>query len=236
MGIPVAKHGNRSVSSSCGSADVLERLGVRIDAPADAARRCLDRAGICFLFAPRYHAGLRFATGVRQALATRTIFNVLGPLVNPARPPVQVLGVYDPALCAPIARTLALLGCEAALVVHGSGLDEIALHGPTRAAVLRDGGVDVVEITPARAGLPHFDLDRLRGGGPGHNADLLEDLLRGRGREPHVACVALNAGALAWIFGAAHSLEAGTSRALDTIRSGRCMDRLELLAEVSRGA
>lgn len=236
MGIPVVKHGNRSVSSRCGSADVLERLGVKIDAPPGVARRCLDEAGLCFLFAPLYHKGLRFAMPVRRALGTRTIFNVLGPLVNPARPAVQVMGVYDPSLCAPLARTLGLLGCEAALVVHGSGLDEIALHGATTAALYRGGALDQFEIWPEQAGLPRFPLEAIRGGEPDRNASKIAALLGGEGEEAHVAAVAMNAGALAWVFGTAGSLESGASLALDAIQSGRCRERLELLGEISHGA
>src|SRR5512135_727867 len=139
MGLPVAMHGNRAVSSRCGSADVLEAAGLRLDAPPEVARRCLDELGICFLFAPLYHSGVRHAMPVRRALATRTIFNLLGPLSNPSHPAIQLMGVYDPALCRPLALTLGLLGADTALVVHGEGLDEIALHGTTTAALWRDG-------------------------------------------------------------------------------------------------
>jgi len=236
MGIPVAKHGNRSVSSSCGSADVLEQLGVRIDAPVEVARRCLDEVGLCFLFAPSYHQGLRHAMPVRRTLSIRTIMNVLGPLVNPARPPVQMVGVYDPALCAPLARTLGLLGCEAALVIHGSGLDEVALHGPTRAALFRDGGVVELTIKPEHAGLDTLPLGQLEGGGPEHNAARLLELLSGQGSDAHAAAVAINAGALAWIFGEAADIRGGTDLALEVIASGRAAARLDRLARLSHGA
>lgn len=236
MGIPIAKHGNRSVSSSCGSADVLERLGVRIDAPIHVARRCLDELGVCFLFAPAYHQGLRHAMPVRRTLAIRTIMNLLGPLVNPARPPVQMVGVYDPALCAPLARTLGLLGCEAALVVHGSGLDEVALHGPTRAALYRDGGVIDLIIRPEHAGLDTLPLGQLEGGDPDCNAAALDAMLRGRGSDPHAAAVAINVGALAWVFGAAATIRDGVDQALEIIASGRAGARLDRLARESHGA
>ena len=137
-GLPIAKHGNRSVTSKCGSADVLEQLGVRLDVSPETSRRALDQAGICFLFAPQYHPGLRHAGPVRRALKVRTVMNMLGPCVNPARPAVQLLGVADPALLEPVATTLAGLGVERALVVHGAGLDEVALHGETEA--IRDQG------------------------------------------------------------------------------------------------
>ncbi|MBW2276070.1 MAG: anthranilate phosphoribosyltransferase [Deltaproteobacteria bacterium] len=236
MGIPLAKHGNRSVSSSCGSADVLEQLGVKIDAPVEVARRCLDEVGLCFLFAPSYHQGLRHAMSVRRTLSIRTIMNVLGPLVNPARPAVQMVGVYDPALCVPLARTLGLLGCEAALVVHGSGLDEVALHGPTQAALLSDGGVIELTIRPEHAGLDTLPLGQLEGGGPERNASKLRSLLEGRGNDAHVAAVAINAGALAWVFGNVADIRGGTDLALEVIGSGRAAARLERLARLSHGA
>lgn len=236
MGIPVAKHGNRSISSKCGSADVLEMSGVRIDAPAEVARRCLDDMGICFLFAPGYHPGMRFAMPVRQQLRTRTVFNLLGPLVNPARPEVQIMGVFDPERCLPLARTLGMLGLRSALVVHGSGLDEIALHGPTRACLMKNGEVEELEITPEKAGLAPCDLADLRGGTPEENAASLKALLAGTGPRAQLEATAINAGALTWIFGKASDLKEGTGMALDTLRSGRCLERLTAWAEASHGA
>ncbi len=236
LGIPVAKHGNRSVSSKCGSADVLEQLGVRLDAPTDVARRCLDEAGICFLYAPQYHAGVRFAMPVRRSLRTRTIFNLLGPLVNPSRPAVQLMGVYDPKLCVPIAETLHLLGCERALVVHGSGLDELAIHGTTTAALLQDERVSELEICPEEAGLERHTLDELAGGEPEENAAHLRRLLAGDGPRAHNAAVAFNAGALAWLSGRAETLADGVEQALRALRSGELVDHFERFAEVSRGA
>jgi anthranilate phosphoribosyltransferase len=235
LGIPVAKHGNRSISSSCGSADLLERLGVALDPSPATARGCLDEAGICFLFAPSYHPGMRHAMPVRNALGVRTLFNLIGPLVNPAAPPVQVLGVYDPKLCRPMAETLALLGCEAALVVHGSGLDEIALHAETRAARLADGRVEMLELHPSDAGLSRHGLDSLRGGGPAENAAQIEALLAGRGKPAHTDAVALNTGALAWIFGLCPDLKAGTELALEALAEGRAAKTLAQLVELSHG-
>lgn len=236
MGIPVAKHGNRAISSRCGSADVLEQLGVRLEAPPRVARRGLDEIGLCFLFAPQYHAGVRHAMPVRKALGTRTIFNLLGPLANPARPSLQIVGVYDPALCRPLALTLGLLGADAALVVHGSGLDEIALHGTTRAALWMDGRSIELELTPEEAGLERAPLEALAGGDPAENAAALRALLEGRPSGPYRDAVALNAGALAWIAGRAESLAEGTSRARATIDSGRAAARLDRWIEVSHGA
>ena len=236
LGIPVAKHGNRSVSSRCGSADVLEAAGIRLDAPPESARRALDEIGICFLFAPAYHAGVRHATPVRKALGTRTIFNLLGPLANPSRPPLQLMGVYDPALCAPIARTLGMLGAETALVVHGSGLDEVALHGRTTAALWRDGRLTELEITPEEAGLERRPLHEIGGGTPEANLELLVSILEGKGPPSCAAAVALNAGTLAWVTGRASTLAAGATRARDAMAGGGAARRLARWVELSHGA
>ena len=234
MGLAVAKHGNRSISSQCGSADVLEAVGVSIDAPASVARRCLDEAGICFLFAPQYHAGMRYAMPVRRALGVRTVFNLLGPLLNPGRPRHQLVGVYDPALCEPVAETLGLLGCEGALVVHGGGMDEIALHAPTTCALWRDGRVETMTITPQDAGLSEHPLSALGGGDVAQNSAWLRDVLAGRGTEAHNAAIALNAGALCWVAGRASDLRAGVAQALDTLRAGAAAERLAHWAAVSQ--
>jgi len=236
LGIPVAKHGNRAVSSRCGSADVLEAAGVRLDASPSGARRCLDEVGLCFLFAPQYHAGVKHAMPVRRAFGTRTIFNLLGPLVNPARPPLQVVGVYDPALCEPLAATLRLLGVKAALVVHGDGLDEIALHGPTRAVLARDGRLRELELTPEEAGLGRRPLGALAGGTPADNAEALQALLEGRENGAYRDAVSLNAGALAWLAGMADSLADGVELAARALSTGRAARRLRRWIEVSRGA
>lgn len=236
MGIPIAKHGNRSISSKCGSADVLEMLGVKIDAPAEVARKCLDEVGICFLFAPGYHPGMRFAMPVRQKLKTRTVFNILGPLANPARPAVQIVGVFDPARCVPIAETLNQLGLEAALVVHGAGLDEIALHDQTTCALLENGRVTPMTITPEEAGFGSVPIEALKGGTPEENAATLKNLLSGKGEAAHVDAVSINAGALAWIFGNAVDLESGCALAKETLMAGKAIDRLNRFAEVSNGA
>jgi anthranilate phosphoribosyltransferase len=224
-GSKMAKHGNRSVSSRCGSADVLEQLGLRIDAPPSVALRCLEQAGICFLFAPQYHAGVRHAMPVRRALGVRTMFNLLGPLANPARPAHQLIGVYDPLRCRPLAETLHLLGTKRALVVHGSGLDEIALHGPTTAALLEEGEVRDMTISPADVGIEEAPLNALRGGEPEENATWLRSLLDGQATDAHIAAVAINAGAMLWISEQAASHREGTAKANEIIRSGRAAER-----------
>lgn len=235
-GMTIAKHGNRSISSKCGSADVLEQLGVRIDAPPEVSRRCLEQAGVCFLFAPQYHAGVRHAMPVRRALGVRTIFNLLGPLANPALPTVQLMGVYDAARCETLARTLGKLGCEHALVVNGDGLDEIALHAETRAAHLQNGEVTMEVLTPESVGLSPRPLDALRGGDPKDNARWLAALLAGEGEPAHAEAVAINAGALLWLGGVADDHRRGTELALSLIAAGKPAERLEKLREVSGGA
>lgn len=233
MGLHVAKHGNRSVSSRCGSADVLEQCGVKIDAPAAVARRCLEVERICFLFAPQYHAGMRHAMPVRRALGVRTIFNVIGPLANPAKPRWQVMGVYEPELCEPLAQTLGLLGAASALVVNGGGIDEIAIHGPTRAALWRDGALTRITIEPAQLGVPPRPIEALRGGDGPENGIWLRALLGGAGDDAHVDAVALNTGALLWVSGRVVDLRAGFLAAREVLREGRALSRLERWAELS---
>lgn len=234
-GLPVAKHGNRSVTSRCGSADVLERLGAKIDVGADVSRRALDETGICFLFAPLYHPGLRHAGPVRRMLKVRTIMNMVGPCVNPAEPGVQLLGVADPALLQPVARTLAALGVARALVVHGSGLDEIALHGETLAVRVSDGDLEEVTIRPEDAGLERRPVQVLRGGGPEENAERLKALLLGYGLDAETEVVALNTGALLMIAGLAGTLRDGVGMALDTMRSGDAYRRLQMFVQATHG-
>lgn len=236
LGIPVAKHGNRSVSSRCGSADVLESLGVKLDVSPEVSRRCLDEAGVCFLLAPQYHPGVRHAMPVRRTLATRTMFNLLGPLANPARPTWQLMGVYDPRLVAPLAETLGLLGCQAALVVHGSGHDELALHGSSTVARWQQGRLDTMVITPEGAGVQPAAPDALAGGDPGENATWLRGLLEGRGTTAQVDAVALNAGALAWVAGRDATLPGAVARAREAILGGRTAGRLQRLVEITNGA
>jgi anthranilate phosphoribosyltransferase len=236
LGIPIAKTGNRSVSSRCGSADVLERLGVKLDPAPDIGRKCLDQAGVCFVFAPQYHPGVRHAAPVRRALKVRTVFNLVGPIANAARPPWQMMGIYDPALCEPAARTLQLLGRKVALVVHGSGLDEVALHGPTTGVLLRDGELRHITITAAEAGLRRAPIEALTGAGPEENAEWLATLLEGRTRGPHADAVALNAGTLAWIVGLRSTLKEAVMLAREALAGGGGARRLSRLVELSNGA
>jgi anthranilate phosphoribosyltransferase len=234
-GLPVAKHGNRSVTSRCGSADVLEHLGVKLDVSPDVSRRALDETGLCFLFAPAYHPGLKHAGPVRRALKVRTIMNILGPCVNPAEPPVQLLGVAEPRLLEPVAAVLDGLGVKRALVVHGGGLDEIALHAETEAVRLTDGRIERLTIAPEQAGLERAPLNSLRGGGPEENAERLKALLMGHGTTAERSAVALNAGALLATAGTAGDLKQGAEMALAALGSGRALTVLRGLVEISNG-
>jgi len=234
-GLPVAKHGNRSVTSRCGSADVLEQLGVKLEVAPATSRRALDEVGVCFLFAPQYHPGLRHAGPVRRALKVRTVMNVLGPCVNPARPSVQLLGVADPRLVEPVARTLAGLGVAKALVVHGAGLDEVALHGETAAACIVDGEVNTLAIRPEEVGIDRAPLAALRGGGPEENAERLKALLLGYGTAAETAAVALNAGALLMTAGLADTLAEAVDLARQALASGEPHRRLDALVAITNG-
>ena len=234
-GLPVVKHGNRSFTSKCGSADVLEALGARLDLTPLESREILDRTGFCFLLAPHYHPGIAHAGPVRRALKVRTIMNLLGPCLNPARPPIQLLGVPEPRLLGPIAETLRAIGVERALVVHGSGLDEVAIHGFTRAVRLSGGELEELEITPEEAGLRRLPLEQIVGGDPGKNAKRLKAVLSGAGKEADESVVVLNAAALLLTAGRAENLRRGTVLALDAIRGGGALKVLESFVEASRG-
>ena len=230
----VAKHGNRSVSSSSGSADVLEALGVAIDLAPAAIARCIDEAGVGFLFAPAHHRATRHAVAPRRELGVRTIFNVLGPLTNPALAPNQVIGVYQESLVEPMARALGLLGSRHVLVVHGSdGLDELTITGSTRVAELRGGEVNSYQVTPEQFGLARGDVDSLIVETPQQSAALIERVLAGT-VGPARDVVALNAGAGIYVAGLAGDFAAGVERALDSIDSGAARARLERLRSLSR--
>ena len=232
-GAKVAKHGNRSVSSKSGSSDLLAQFGIDLTMSPDTASRCLDALNLCFLFAPHYHGGVKHAGPVRQALKTRTLFNVLGPLINPARPEFMLLGVYSPELVLPIAKVLKALGTKRAMVVHGSGLDEIALHGNTQVAELKDGDIIEYQLTPADLGVPLAQITDLEGGEPAKNALITEAILQGRGTDAHTNAVAINAGCALYVCGIADSVKAGTLLALATIQSGKAFELLSQLAKVS---
>jgi anthranilate phosphoribosyltransferase len=234
-GLPIAKHGNRSVSSRCGSADVLEALGAKIDLPPQAARRLLDETGFCFLFAPAYHPGMKHAALVRRQLSVRTIMNLLGPCINPARPPVQLLGVADPRMLRRIAETLDAMGVEQALVVHGSGLDEVALHGETLGVRLAHGEISHCLISPEDAGVERAPLNVVTGGDPAENAARLRTLLEGRGSPAESDITILNTAALLHTAGKVGTIREGAGIAREALRSGGGAKVLDAFIEASRG-
>jgi anthranilate phosphoribosyltransferase len=227
-GVPVAKHGNRALSSKSGSADVLRALGVDIDADFAVVRQCLWEIGIGFLMAPRHHSATRHVAPARVELGTRTIFNLLGPLSSPAKAPRQLVGVFAPEWVRPMAEVLGRLGLERAWVVHGSGLDELTTAGVTTVAALDRGKVETFEVVAGDVGLPPARLEDLRGGEPQYNARLMRDLLAGAGG-PLRDIVLLNSGAALLVAGRASELADGielAARSLDSGAARRVLDDL----------
>jgi anthranilate phosphoribosyltransferase len=230
-GVKVAKHGNRSASGSCGSADLLEALGVRIDPPLEIVRRRFDAAGWTFLFAPAFHAATRHAVGPRKELGVRTAFNLLGPLTNPARPVAQVVGVPRPELTGFLARCLARLGVGRAWVVHGAGLDELTLAGATSVAEVRGSEVRSFTVTPEDAGLRRADPESLRGGDAARNAEIAREVLAGA-PGPWRDVVLLNAAAALVVANEAADLSAGVAQGAAAIDEGRAAAVLERAREI----
>jgi anthranilate phosphoribosyltransferase len=233
-GVRVAKHGNRSVSSRCGSADLFEALGVNVSATPEAAERCLEQAGIAFFFAPTFHPSMRHAAQTRRELGVRTAFNLLGPLTNPAGATRQLVGVPRPELTELVARSLAQLGSERAWVVHGAdGLDEISTTGYTKISECREGAVNTFYLHPADVGLPKAAPEALRGGDAEANAAIARRILAGERGAPR-DIVLLNAGAALLIAGQAPSVPDGIAVAADAIDSGGAARVLDMLAALSK--
>jgi len=232
-GVPVAKHGNRAVSGQCGSADVLEALGLKVDAGPEAAQRSLDELGWAFLFAPAFHASTRHAAAPRRELGVRTVFNLLGPLTNPARPMAQVIGVPRAELTEVIARCAARLGVARAWVVHGGGLDELTPSAPTRVSEARDGAVRTFTVAAADAGCAPCAPDDLRGGDAARNAAIARAVLGGEAGAPREAVV-LNAAAALLVSGRAPDLADGARQARAALDQGRAADLLDRVARRSR--
>ena len=228
MGTKVAKHGNRSVSSKSGASDVLTALGVNVNVTPEQARQALDEIGVCFLFAQQYHSGFRHVAPVRAALKTRTIFNILGPLINPARPTYHLLGVYEPELVKTYAETSVALGHQHSFVVHGSGLDEVALHGETQVAEIKNGKIEYFTLTPEDFGLKTQSLESLRGGEPQENAQMLTALLQGKGKSEHANAVAANTALLLKLFGH-DDLKQNVQNVLAHLASGKAFETLQNL-------
>jgi len=233
-GAMVAKHGNRAVSSSCGSADLLAELGVAIDLDAQRMSEVLRRAGISFLFAPKLHPAMGAVMGVRRELGVRTVFNVLGPLTNPAFARRQVLGVYSDHLVDVVARVLLALGSEHALVVHSrDGLDEISVSAPTRVCEVRNGKIWAYELDPESIGVTRHQIEEIAGGDPRENARIARAILSGEaGARSDI--VAANAAAALYVAGVTPSIREGVAVAREAIRSGAAMRKLESLIAASR--
>ena len=228
LGFKIAKHGNRSVSSKTGASDLLTTLGVDISMSTESARKALDEIGLCFIFAQKYHLGFKHAVLVRQALKTRTIFNILGPLINPAKPKHQLLGVYSPELIEVYAKTVAQLGHEHTIIVHGSGLDEVAIHGATEVAEVRNGEIERYTLTPQDFGFQVKPLETLRGGEPTENAQMITALLQGKGKAEHNQAVAMNTALLLKLFGQ-EDIKQNAQRVLDVIAQGKPFETLQKL-------
>lgn len=234
-GIKVAKHGNRSVSSKSGSSDLFAGFGMKLDMSPTIARKCLNDANLCFLAAPTYHLGMKYVMPVRVTLKTRTVFNVLGPLANPANPTHGIYGVYTPELLDVYADTLLQMGHQNALVVHGSGLDEIALHGPTQGRYVQGGKITSINITPADFGLAESPLSAIEGGEPSFNVAAIQKVFAGKGDSAHVNAIAMNAAALLWLHEPEKSFAAHASIALDAIAKALPLDTITKAARLSQG-
>ena len=232
-GIKVAKHGNRAASSLCGTADCLEALGVNIDQSPEKCIEMLKEAGMCFFFAQKYHTSMKYVGAIRRELGFRTVFNILGPLTNPASPSMQLLGVYDGYLVEPLAQVLVNLGIKRGMVVYGTDkLDEISLSAPTKICEIKDGWFKSFAITPEDFGFERCSKDDLKGGTPAENAQITLDILNGvKGHKRNA--VLLNAGAALYIGGKADSFKAGIELAKELIDSGKAKQTLEKMIEVS---
>lgn len=234
-GVPIAKHGNRAASSRCGAADVLEALGVNITIPPEKSRELLESIGICFLFAQNYHIAMKYVAPVRKELGIRTVFNILGPLSNPAGANMQLLGVYDEELVEPMAQVLSHLGVKSAMAVYGTdGLDEISMSAPTSVCEVRNGVFRKYTIVPEQFGLTRCGRKDLLGGTPEENAEITRSILRGE-KGPRRDAVVLNSAAAIYIANPAISMEAAVSEAKEIIDSGRAMEQLQRFIALSNG-
>lgn len=231
-GVPVAKHGNRAASSKSGAADVLEALGVKITLTPERSAEILKKINICFLFAQNYHIAMKYVAPIRKELGIRTVFNILGPLSNPAGANMELMGVYDQSLVEPLAQVMANLGVDRGMVVYGQGsLDEISMCAPTSVCEIRDGKFTSYEITPEQFGYERCEKGALTGGTPAENAEITKAILKGEEKGPKRQAVCLNAGAALYIAGKAASIEEGVKLAEFLIDSGAALKKLEEFVE-----
>ena len=227
-GVPVAKHGNRAASSKSGAADVLEALGVKITVSPEESARILKKINICFLFAQNYHFAMKYVAPIRKELGIRTVFNILGPLSNPAGANMELMGVYDETLVEPLAQVMAKLGVVKGMVVYGQDkLDEISMSAPTTVCEIRDGWFQSYQIRPEQFGYNSCAKEELAGGTPEENAQITRDILEGREKGPKRQAVCLNAGASLYITGKAKTIEEGVRMAESLIDSGAAVKKLE---------
>ena len=228
-GITIAKHGNRSVSSHSGSADVLEALGANIDLKPNQVKQCIDKVGIGFFYAPNFHKSMKYATPVRREIGIRTVFNILGPLCNPVKSCAHVIGVYEPELTALVAQALRNLGVKRAYVVHGmDGLDEISISGKTRISEIKKGGkITTYHITPEELGLHSSSISNITGGMPRTNASITLQVLKNEDKGPRRNVVLLNAAAAIMVIGKAEDFNEGLKVAYEAISSGKAYDKLQ---------
>ena len=234
MGLKVAKHGNRAVSSKAGAADLIEAAGIPLDLSPTSSAQLLERTGFCFLFAQKYHPAMRFVAPVRAALKNPTIFNLIGPLVNPAHLSYQVLGVGKRELLDDVAQALASLGLEHALVVHGSGTDEFAVHGQTEVREITREGVSSFTYTPEELGITPAPLSDLIGGDASDNLRLITDIFNGSGVPAQRDAIAATTGAMLYLAGKAPSLNEGTAAALAQLTSGAVAEHLKTIASTAQ--
>ena len=231
-GVPVAKHGNRAASSKSGAADVLETLGVKITLTPERSAEILKKINICFLFAQNYHIAMKYVAPIRKELGIRTVFNILGPLSNPAGANMELMGVYDQSLVEPLAQVMANLGVNRGMVVYGQdSLDEISMCAPTSVCEIRDGKFTSYEITPEQFGYERCEKGALTGGTPAENAEITKAILKGEEKGPKRQAVCLNAGAALYIAGKAASIEEGVKLAESLIDSGAALKKLEEFVE-----
>lgn len=233
-GLPVAKHGNRSISSKSGAGDVLEALGVNIMAEPELVEKCVEEVGIGFMFAQLFNKSMKYVGQARSEMGIRTVFNILGPLANPSRAKNMVVGVYSPTLTEKVATAMSRLGVERAFVVSGEdNMDEITLTGATTVSEIKDGKVTTYQITPEQFGIKRASLEELRGGNGAENAEITKEILKGTKKDAKRDIVLLNAGATLYVGGVAESIEAGVKLAAEAIDSGAAYKKLEELVKVS---